>query len=125
MRDMVLDPEDIDLRSWARLDGLGDSCHGSDAPLPTGAFRETLKDLKRVVSVREAAGGTFVPLYEYQCAGCDNRFEVLQRVGQGPEGLECPDCGGADIEKEYSTFAGCVSGSSSAGAGACAPGRFT
>ena len=67
-----------------------------------------------------------MPLYEYQCAGCDNRFEVLQRVGQGSEGLECPDCGGAEVEKEYSTFAGCVAGTSSAGGGACASsGRFT
>ena len=68
-----------------------------------------------------------MPLYEYQCAGCDTRFEVLQRVGQGSEGLECPDCGETEVEKEYSTFAGCVAGSSPAGGGACAPsgGRFT
>ena len=67
-----------------------------------------------------------MPLYEYQCTGCDTRFEVLQRVGQGAEGLSCPDCGENEVEKEYSTFAGCVGGASSPGAGACAPsGRFT
>lgn len=66
-----------------------------------------------------------MPLYEYQCAACDHRFEVLQRVGQGPEGLQCPDCGESEVEKEYSTFAGCVSGGGSAAA-ACGPsGRFT
>jgi hypothetical protein len=49
---------------------------------------------------------------------------VLQRVGQGPEGLECPDCGETEIEKEYSTFAGSVAGGSLGGG--CAPsGRFT
>jgi len=67
-----------------------------------------------------------VPLYEYQCAGCDNRFEVLQRVGQGSEGLACPDCGKTEVEKEYSTFASCSAGSGYAGGTSCAPsGRFT
>ncbi|MCG6921431.1 MAG: zinc ribbon domain-containing protein [Acidobacteriota bacterium] len=66
-----------------------------------------------------------MPLYEYHCAGCGTRFEVLQRVGQGPEGLECPNCGQTEIEKEYSTFAGSVAGGS-LGGGGCAPsGRFT
>ena len=67
-----------------------------------------------------------MPLYEYQCADCETRFEVLQRVGQGSEGLACPDCGETEVEKEYSTFASCVAGGNSAGGGACAPsGRFT
>jgi putative FmdB family regulatory protein len=67
-----------------------------------------------------------VPLYEYHCAGCGSRFEVLQRLGQGPEGLECPRCGTTDIEKEYSTFAGSVAGGARLGGGSCAPsGRFT
>ena len=67
-----------------------------------------------------------MPLYEYQCASCDNRFEVLQRVGQGSEGLACPDCGETEVEKEYSTFASCAAAGSSAGGGACASsGRFT
>ena len=66
-----------------------------------------------------------MPLYEYHCADCGSRFEVLQRLGQGPEGLECPDCGKTEVEKEYSTFAGSVAGSS-LGGGGCAPsGRFT
>jgi putative FmdB family regulatory protein len=67
-----------------------------------------------------------VPLYEYHCADCGSRFEVLQRMGQGPEGLECPDCGKTEVEKEYSTFASSMAGGSSLGGGGCAPsGRFT
>ena len=67
-----------------------------------------------------------MPLYEYRCAACENRFEVLQRVGQGSEGLECPDCGETEVEKEYSTFASSVVGGSLVGGSACAPsGRFT
>ena len=67
-----------------------------------------------------------MPLYEYHCADCGSRFEVLQRVGQGPEGLECPSCGKGEVEKEHSTFAGAVGGGMSLGGGSCAPsGRFT
>lgn len=69
-----------------------------------------------------------MPLYEYHCAGCGSRFEVLQRVGQGSEGLECPACGTTDVEKEFSTFAGSVAGGVSfgGGGGGCAPrGGFT
>jgi putative FmdB family regulatory protein len=66
-----------------------------------------------------------VPLYEYRCATCGRRFEVLQRVGQGSEGVACPECGLADVEKEFSTFAGSVAGGGTGG-GSCSPsGRFT
>jgi putative FmdB family regulatory protein len=66
-----------------------------------------------------------VPLYEYRCT-CGNRFELLRRVGQDAEGVACPRCGGSDVEKEYSTFAGSVSGSATGSASDCSPsGRFT
>ena len=68
-----------------------------------------------------------MPLYEYRCAGCGHRFEVLQRVGQGSSGVLCPECGRDGVEKEYSTFAGSVQGGTAAAASAgCSPrGRFT
>lgn len=68
-----------------------------------------------------------MPLYEYRCSSCGNRFELLRRMGQGPEGLKCPACGEGAVEKEYSTFAGSVSaGSGPAPAAGCSPsGRFT
>jgi putative FmdB family regulatory protein len=68
-----------------------------------------------------------MPLYEYACRGCDHRFEVLQRMGEGGEGLACPRCGHPEVVKRFSTFAGAVAGGSkgeaSAGAGpSCACG---
>jgi putative FmdB family regulatory protein len=58
-----------------------------------------------------------VPLYEYRCERCGERLEVLQRLGAGPEGLECPKCGSEHLEREASSFAS---------AGGCSPrGRFT
>jgi putative FmdB family regulatory protein len=73
-------------------------------------------------AAEEVAGGGGVPLYEYRCEQCERRFELLRRVGQSSEGLVCPHCGDARVEKEHSTFA---SAGASAGGG-CAPGgRFT
>lgn len=67
-----------------------------------------------------------MPLYEYRCSSCGSRFEVLRRMGQGSDGLACPQCGREEVEKEYSTFAGASAGSASSGSGGCAPsGRFT
>lgn len=34
-----------------------------------------------------------MPLYEYECAKCGSRTEVIQRVGDGPTG-PCDECGG-------------------------------
>jgi len=66
-----------------------------------------------------------VPLYEYRCS-CGNRFELLRRLGQDLEGVACPRCGGSEVEKEYSTFAGSVAGGASQDGAGCSPsGRFT
>jgi putative FmdB family regulatory protein len=46
-----------------------------------------------------------MPLYEYRCRDCGHRFEILQRLGQGAEGLACPRCGADQLDKQYSTFA--------------------
>lgn len=62
-----------------------------------------------------------MPLYEYSCNDCRTGFEVLQSLGAGADDLECPSCGGADLSKQYSTFAAASGSSSSKSAGgACA-----
>ena len=63
-----------------------------------------------------------MPIYEYQCLDCGHRFEVLQRLGEGAEGLTCPDCGNDRVTKQFSTFAsntttGASSGMSFSGGG--------
>lgn len=35
-----------------------------------------------------------MPLYEYQCEACDNRFELIQKFSD-PPAEACPICGGA------------------------------
>ncbi len=70
-----------------------------------------------------------MPLYEYRCPECGQRFEILQKIGQGAEGLACPRCGAGRVEKQFSTFAaastsggGTSTGSATRG---CGPGGFT
>lgn len=66
-----------------------------------------------------------MPLYEYRCAECGHRFEVLQRMGEGNESLVCPSCESPEPERRLSTFAsGGVSApaSESSGPAACGSG---
>ncbi len=62
-----------------------------------------------------------MPLYEYRCSRCRHTFEILQSLGAGPQGLICPECGGGDLNKQFSTFAASTASSSTgAGASGCA-----
>jgi putative FmdB family regulatory protein len=66
-----------------------------------------------------------MPIYEYQCLDCGERFEVLQRMGEGAEGVTCPECGKERVSKQFSTFAsGASSGQASAASfgGGCGSG---
>jgi len=41
-----------------------------------------------------------MPIYEYQCANCNHRFEYLVMGGHGPE--NCPECQGTNVNKQMS-----------------------
>jgi putative FmdB family regulatory protein len=43
-----------------------------------------------------------MPIYEFSCRACSQRFETLVRTGDTPA---CPDCGGLDLERIISMFA--------------------
>ncbi len=63
-----------------------------------------------------------MPLYEYVCNDCQERFERYVRSWGEP--VTCPACQGADVEKQLSTFA--FSGSDGrlvASGGGCGCGR--
>lgn len=46
------------------------------------------------------ARGVNVPLYEYRCKACGERFTRLQRsFSDPPSSVECPACGGNDTER--------------------------
>ena len=52
-----------------------------------------------------------MPIYEYKCASCGHRFDVLQRIGADGSDLDCPNCGVQKPEKMLSACA--TSGGSS------------
>jgi len=45
-----------------------------------------------------------MPIYEYECNDCGNRFEVLQGVNEKPD-LKCDNCKGGDIRRILSSGA--------------------
>jgi len=63
-----------------------------------------------------------MPIYEYACMECESHFEELVRNDE--QQIACPDCGTANVLKQFSTFA--VSGVSSqpsfGGGGGCCGG---
>ena len=44
-----------------------------------------------------------MPIYEYSCASCGEKFEVLHRTAD--QQAKCPACGSGEVERLLSTFA--------------------
>jgi putative FmdB family regulatory protein len=43
-----------------------------------------------------------VPIYEYRCKNCENKFETL--ILSSDEEISCPECESTTLEKLFSTF---------------------
>lgn len=64
-----------------------------------------------------------MPLYEYECKACGEKFEKRVSFSQADETQECPACRSQQTKKRVSTFAslgGTASGST--GASSCGSG---
>lgn len=46
-----------------------------------------------------------MPIYEYQCRACGERFEHFARSTRDRGPRRCPACGSPEIERQFSTFA--------------------
>jgi putative FmdB family regulatory protein len=46
-----------------------------------------------------------MPIYEYLCQSCGDRFEKLVRRTEDVLEAGCPSCGQKHLQQEYSTFA--------------------
>jgi len=57
-----------------------------------------------------------MPIYEYRCEECEERFEKLVRSSAQPCEPVCPKCGSKQVHKALSVFG--VRGGSKVGAGA-------
>lgn len=65
-----------------------------------------------------------MPMYEYECRHCKERFEVLQKIDEGNEGLCCPKCNTDKPEKMLSPFcSGTSKGAAPGGSAHSAPGH--
>lgn len=51
-----------------------------------------------------------MPIYEYVCQKCNNRFSMLQSLHPEEKDTECPKCSSRDVKKAVSSFS-CSSGS--------------
>ncbi len=61
-----------------------------------------------------------MPIYEYRCERCEERFEQLVPLRAEHPAVTCPRCGTQEIRKQMSTFATTES-SRSAKQSSCAP----
>ena len=51
-------------------------------------------------------------LYEYKCAECDERFDLMRSMRAADEPAECPECGGSESRRLISNFASVTPGAS-------------
>ncbi len=59
-----------------------------------------------------------MPIYEYECQSCGNRFESLRGFAASDDKVKCPNCGSQNSKRVISSFFG---GGGNAGGGGCAP----
>ena len=45
-----------------------------------------------------------MPIYEYQCTHCEQRFEVRQAIGEDGSKLSCPECHAGTPKRLFSSF---------------------
>ncbi len=64
-----------------------------------------------------------MPIYEYRCAECGEKFELFVRSMSQQTALTCPKCGGQRVQKALSLFGvGGTSGNSKTSPASCGPG---
>lgn len=51
-----------------------------------------------------------MPIYEYACKSCGHQLEALQKLSDAPL-TDCPECGGAGLEKQISAAGFVLKGS--------------
>ena len=67
-----------------------------------------------------------MPIYEYECVDCGERFELRRGMTDKDDDIGCPSCGTKKPRRIFSMFGSGSSGSTAGASGVtCAPGRFT
>jgi len=68
-----------------------------------------------------------MPVYEYYCKDCGNKFETLRPMNKADAPIACPKCHGKHTSRAISVFAAhsegkAISGTSSGGCASCGGG---
>jgi putative FmdB family regulatory protein len=63
-----------------------------------------------------------MPIFEYQCDDCGNKFEKLVRQSVEAAAVDCPSCGRDHVTTQVSSFAARTSGIAKASVPACPSG---
>jgi len=58
-----------------------------------------------------------MPIYEYICLKCNEKFSLLQSLSPAEKNTECPRCSSKEVKKVISSFS-CATGSGSPSASA-------
>ena len=53
-----------------------------------------------------------MPIYEYECRKCEEKFELRRTIADSDSEVKCPKCGAENPQRVFSVFA--VSSSSAA-----------
>jgi putative FmdB family regulatory protein len=61
-----------------------------------------------------------MPIYEYRCQKCGEKFEKWVRSFSSAADPECPKCGSREVQKAFSLF-GTKSEKATSSAAACGP----
>lgn len=63
-----------------------------------------------------------MPVFEYKCIDCNNKFEVLHKSSTNQQEVTCPKCNSSKSKKLFSAFSASVESSSFSGS-SCADGN--
>ena len=63
-----------------------------------------------------------MPIYEYICTACNERFSLLRKINADEQDAECPKCASKQAKKVMSSF--CCSSGSDAGFSSTPSGGF-
>ncbi len=62
-----------------------------------------------------------MPIYEYVCKNCGNKFELIRFASDDDNDIECPGCGEKKAEKVVSSPAGLQGSGQSCSGGGTSP----
>ena len=54
----------------------------------------------------------YMALYEYKCADCEDRFDLMRSMSAADDPAECPECGSSESRRLISNFASITPGAS-------------